>query len=318
MKIVKISDIFTIKYGNSFELVNMNELESIGEDSVNFISRTEKNNWISAFVEKTDVEPFPWWTITVAVWGSVLSTFLQRRPYYTWFHVMVLFPKRKMSDIELLFYCHCIRQNKYRYNYWRQANKTLKDIEIPDLMPEERRDLSIEKLNTLNNNAILKTGCDLSHNMWSEFKISDIFDITWSKTTPITELNENCGVWNYPFVTTQATNNWIEGFYDSWTEEWWVLTIDSAVLWYCSYQPLNFSASDHVEKLIPKFDMDKYIAMFLVTIINKEQYRYNYWRKASQTRLRERSIKLPSTVEHMPDRDFMRNYIKSLSYSVSL
>ena len=84
------------------------------------------------------------------------------------------------------------------------------------------------------------------------------------------------------------------------------------------YQPLNFSASDHVEKLIPKFEMDKYLAMFLVTIINKEQYRYNYWRKASQTRLKERSIKLPSKTDGSPDWNFMRNYIKSLPYSASL
>lgn len=296
----------------------MTEVDSNEEDSVNFISRTEKNNWISAFVEKNDTEPFPWWTISVAVGGSVLSTFLQSKPYYTWFHVMVLFPKKDMSDIELLFYCYCIRQNKYRYNYWRQANKTLKDIEIPESMPQERRDLSIEKINTLNNNVILSKKFELNCQNRKEFKISDIFEITWSKTTSIHELSEDYGLWNNPFVTTQATNNWIEWFYDFWTEEWWVLTVDSAVLWYCSYQPLNFSASDHVEKLIPKFEMDKYLAMFLVTIINKEQYRYNYWRKASQTRLKERSIKLPSKTDGSPDWDFMRNYIKSLPYSASL
>ncbi len=43
--------------------------------------------------------------------------------------------------------------------------------------------------------------------------------------------------------------------------------------------------------------MNKYIAMFLVTILNLEQYRYNYGRKASQTRLKEIKINYPQKVE---------------------
>ena len=31
----------------------------------------------------------------------------------------------------MLFYCVCLRANKYRYNYGRQANRTLKDIMLP-------------------------------------------------------------------------------------------------------------------------------------------------------------------------------------------
>jgi hypothetical protein len=43
---------------------------------------------------------------------------------------------------EKLFYCHCIKMNAYRYQYGRQANKTLKDIELPDL-PEWLKEYSI-------------------------------------------------------------------------------------------------------------------------------------------------------------------------------
>jgi len=86
---------------------------------------------------------------------------------------------------------------------------------------------------------------------------------------------------------------------------------------YCSYQSLPFSASDHVEKLIPKFKMNKYIALFLVTILNLEQYRYNYGRKCSQERMKKISIKLPSKNGN-PDFEYMENYVKSLPYSSSL
>ncbi|MDD4216100.1 MAG: N-6 DNA methylase [Bacteroidales bacterium] len=151
---------------------------------------------------------------------------------------------------------------------------------------------------------------------WISFKLDELFTITGRKTTPLLELEEY-GNGVFPYVTTQATNNGIEGFYDFSTEKGNVLTVDSAVLGYCSYQELDFSASDHVEKLIPNFEMNKYIAMFLVTIMNLERYRYNYGRKCSQTRMKEISIKLPSK-DNKPDFALMENYIKTLPYSLSI
>jgi hypothetical protein len=153
---------------------------------------------------------------------------------------------------------------------------------------------------------------------WKNFDLCDLFEITGSKTTSLLELTDEYGKGSYPYVTTQATNNGVEGFYDFYTEEGNVLTIDSAVLGYCAYQEFNFSASDHVEKLIPKFPMNRLIGLFLATILNKEQYRYNYGRKASQSRLNARSIKLPAKPDGTPDWECMENYIKSLPYSENL
>lgn len=315
MKLVKIRDLFEIKNGNGFELINMQEISRSLGNGVNFISRTEKNNGISAYIEKEAINPFPPKTITVAVGGSVLSTFLQTQSYYTGFHIQVLFPKCNMTDHELLFYVFCIRKNKYRYNYGRQANKTLKDILIPEKIPKDWEHINIEKLKP-NSEPLIgkKIGLDIKN--WGYFNLKNLFKITGSKTTPLLELEEY-GNGKYPFVTTQATNNGVEGFYDYHTEEGNVLVIDSAVIGYCSYQPFDFSASDHVEKLIPKFEMDKYTGMFLTTVLNKEQYRYNYGRKASQSRLKRRSIKLP-TKNDSPDWNFMREYVKSLPYSANL
>lgn len=104
--------------------------------------------------------------------------------------------------------------------------------------------------------------------IWEWFEYDELFTITGSSTTP-KDLLEQYGNGDYPYVTTQAVNNGVESFYDYWTEEGGVLTVDSAVLGYCSYQAMNFSASDHVEILRPKFVMNKYIAIFLVTLINK-------------------------------------------------
>lgn len=317
MKTVRVSDLFEIKYGNSFELINLVECKKTDPNCINFVSRTEKNNGISAYVKKLpDIEPNLQKTITVAVSGSVLSTFFQIQPYYTGFHIMVLFSKQKMSDIEMLFYAFCIRKNKYRYNYGRQANKTLKDIMIPKKIPENWNNLSTKKLNDLNSKPLINDNLDLNILKWKSFNLNSIFNIKGSATTSKLELDEYRNG-KFPYVTTQAENNGVESSFNYFTESGNILTIDSAVIGFCSYQPYNFSASDHVEKLIPKFKINKYIAMFLVTIINKEQYRYNYGRKCSQDRMDQRSIMLPEK-NNQPDWQFMENYIKSLPYTSSL
>ncbi|TAE68071.1 MAG: methyltransferase [Bacteroidetes bacterium] len=177
--------------------------------------------------------------------------------------------------------------------------------------------LSNRLTNQIQLNPFSEINIDIQTDKWEKFKLDgSLFTITGSKTTPLLEL-EIYGKGEFPYVTTQATNNGVEGFYDFYTEDGNVLTVDSAVLGYCSYQPFDFSASDHVEKLIPNFEMNKYVAMFLVTIMNLEKYRYNYGRKCSQTRMKQISIKLPSK-NGQPDFDYMENYIKSLPYSGSI
>lgn len=177
--------------------------------------------------------------------------------------------------------------------------------------------LSNRLTNQIKLNPFSQAEIELQTKDWKPFKLDgELFTITGSKTTPLLELEEY-GKGKYSYVTTQATNNGVEGFYNFCTEEGNVLTVDSAVLGYCSYQPFDFSASDHVEKLIPNFEMNKYVALFLVTIMNLEQYRYNYGRKCSQTRMKQISIKLPAK-KGQPDFDYMENFIKSLNYSGSI
>jgi type I restriction enzyme M protein len=144
---------------------------------------------------------------------------------------------------------------------------------------------------------------------WQDFNLSDLFEIKGSRTTSKTVLQEY-GKGDKPFVTTQATSNGTEGFYNFATEKGGVLTVDSAVLGFCTYQDIDFSASDHVEKLIPRFRMTKGIALFLVTVMNRECYRYNYGRKASQERLKSQSIKLPAR-NNAPDWVYMEKFVDS-------
>jgi hypothetical protein len=130
LELVKLTDIFDIKQGKSLELINCEECE--GE--ICFVSRTSSNNGIAARVKELDyLEPMPAGAISVALSGSVLSSFYQEEPFYTAFHIACLYPKKELTQEEILFYCAVIEHNKYRYNFGRQANKTLKNILVPQI-----------------------------------------------------------------------------------------------------------------------------------------------------------------------------------------
>lgn len=151
---------------------------------------------------------------------------------------------------------------------------------------------------------------------WNEETQEGLFEVKGSKTTSKNVLDKKnvSEERKYPYITTQATNNGARVFYDTFTDEGNILTIDSAVTGYCAYQPLNFTASDHVEKLLPKFNLNVFIGAFLTTLINMEQKKISYGRKFNQDRIRESVIKLPFK-DGKIDWGFIENYIKGLPYS---
>lgn len=144
MNTVYISDIFNIVYGNSYALKDL----EIQEDGVSFIARGSQNNGVVAYVARTNEKPFQPGSLTVSLGGSVLETFYQPQPFYTSYHIKVLVPKNNMNIKELLYYCMAIKANKYRYNYGRQANKTLAQILVPhpNFLPEYVHDLSLKEI----------------------------------------------------------------------------------------------------------------------------------------------------------------------------
>lgn len=130
MKLVKISELFEVVYGTNLEL---NALE-IDPNGINFVSRSSLNNGVSAKVQPVpNLSPIEAGVLTVAGGGSVAEAFLQPQPFYSGRDLFFLRPKISMSVAQKLFFCMCIRSNKFRFNYGRQANKTLRELLIPDI-----------------------------------------------------------------------------------------------------------------------------------------------------------------------------------------
>jgi len=316
MNLLPLNAIFDIQYGNQLDLY---KLDCDEESEINFISRTSQNLGVVAKVSRlANIDPFPAGLITVTLGGSyLLSSFIQQQPFYTAQNIKVLTPKNEMSYSEKLFYCKAIEMNRFRYtSHGREANETLDFLMVPAQVPDVFKNINIEEFLEINDSPILKCNMNLDKNSFKWFELNELFKVKGTKTTPVSELKKDVER-KYPYITTQGTNNGVEGFYSDYTEDGEVITFDSAVTGYCSYQALPFSASDHVEKVIPKFKINKYIALFLVTVLNQEQYRYNYGRKCCQTRMRKIKIKLPAK-NGKPDWEFMEKYIQSLPYSSSI
>ncbi|MDR1931244.1 MAG: restriction endonuclease subunit S [Spirochaetales bacterium] len=314
---MKISDLFTLHQGNSFELINM-EIDKYSE--FNFIARTSENNGVTARVKAINtIPPFPAGYITVALGGSVLSSFVQRKPFYTGFHVMALEPKKEMRLEEKLFYCHCIKMNAYRYRYGRQANKTLKHIELPEL-PDWLKTYTIDysRITT----RIKKKELPLEISKWKKFKIGNIFNFKRGKGITKEEIENNAGL--IPCVQSGEINRGIIGYMSStfindkfhaYIPAPFLSLARSGTSGCVNIQNKDSYAGDSVYTLKLKDNENMYIYLFLETILNLERYRYTYGRKAVIEKYIEQFISLPATSAGEPDWVFMENYIKALPYS---
>ena len=126
-----LDKIFEPIYGVNLDL---NKL-TIVKKGVPYVGRSMKNNGITAYVERVDTPPNPAHTISVSGGGSVLECFYQSEEFYSGRDLFFLKPKTNLNEKQMLAYCYLIKLNKYKYNYGRQANKTLGNLIIPE--PDE-------------------------------------------------------------------------------------------------------------------------------------------------------------------------------------
>jgi len=306
---MKVNDLFILHQGNGLELMHIGEVE---KSDINFVARTAQNNGVVAQVDEIeDIEPFPAGYITVALGGSVLSSFVQLKPFYTAFHIMALEPRKEMSLKEKLYYCMCIQANAYRYSYGRQANKTLKNIELPDTIPEWVHSLAILPYTTDNAKSALPLRDVIN---WREFLLGDLFtfhkgkrltkeDMIEGQVNFIGAISENNGIRQQIDVVPMFEPNCITVNYNGSVGE-------------AFYQSTPFWASDDVNVLYAKdWTLNKYIALFVTTVIKANRYKFSYGRKWTLDKMKESPIKLPVDKKGNPDWDYMENYIKALPYS---
>jgi hypothetical protein len=321
VKTVPLNEMFSIEYGNKFDLNKM-ELRPKAEGGINFVNRSSKNCGVSGSVAPVPGRaPYGVGVITVSLGGSkLLSSFVQPEPFYTGQNVAVLLPNSEMSFAEKLFVCLCIRHNRFRYTaFGREANRTLRTLLIPD-RSEFPTWLDAKSLGRLEEGfskpRLPGPPSALAPAAWKPFRLSQLFDIRKGKR--VTKADMKTG--DTPFVSAIDSNNGIrERVSLPPVHPANVITVSyNGSVAEAFYQPEAFWASDDVNVLYPRFELDATIGLFICTIIRRERYRFNYGRKWNLDRMNESEIRLPANANGLPDWPWIRQYMYSQPFSAQL
>jgi len=344
----KVSDIFDVKYGVNLELNACVECQKNDSDAIHFVARTAENNGVTAYVTKIEnLNPQPAGLISVAGGGSVLSTFLQNEPFYSGRDLYTLKAKTNISDATKMFIITVIEQNKYKYSYGRQANKTLPDLilrlpidgkGIPDwqFMEDYIKSLHHKPLTTANrpsNSPVLNI------ESWKEFLLSSLLTIHNGKGITSEEIEDNPGDFNA--VQSGEENNGVLGKIDksyciskgyTISEKPCLTVARSGSAGFVSFQSDGCVVGDSAKILLLDDDVaNNYVYLFIQTILTANRFKYAYGRKVTEDKYSKEILRLPvkhnldgsvfldttytySSEGYVPDWEYMENYIKSLPY----
>lgn len=309
---MKVSDIFDVFTGSKLDFGK----QEIDADGINFVSRNSNNNGVVGKVTLADgMKIYKKGDITVPLGGSfLLSCFVQNEDFVTAQNVHVLRPKKEMSEIEKWFYCYCLRLNRFKFSaFGREVNKYLKDIELPDKIPDWVYQINLNIPKSRNDSYFEKI--DISD--WHEFACDELFTIIRGKLGNLNEIPEGCT----PVVSAYGQSQGIRYFLDVPIEYENCLTIsfNGSGTGYCAYHQYGFNANADCGVLLPKFKLTPEIGIFLATLINYFSFKYMYGRKLTQSRLKKEKIPLPvktnSEGKIVPDWDEMISFIETLKFA---
>jgi len=177
--------------------------------------------------------------------------------------------------------------------------------------------IDYEKLNSLHPQSIINQDFELNTSNWQFFDLCKLFEISASSDALIDDYTLGGRT---PYISSSAMNNgMLECVKEEPTNSANTITANrGGSVGYFFYQPVDYLATPvDVRILTPKFVLNKYIGLFITTILKLEKFKFNFSRKMGTNRLKKLKIKLPSK-NGFPDFEFMESYIKSLPYSSSI
>lgn len=319
-----IEELFSVKRGKRIvkDIDYLNEKNE--EYRYNVITSTTLNNGVDGFYNKFNCEG------NVIICGGEASGMFatyQEEPCWAMDRVRVFTPKGfTINKYIALYFCTLFRKNQYRYCYGRSANPDVieatkiilptSDGVKPDFNYIEKfiQDRFSNLIKTKNKSVLFS----IDDFNWKEFTIEQIF-------TTI----EKCKCGNAGNLVDGDEINYIgakkkqNGFMKKVSVEGNgdKITQGNAIVFICDgqgsvgyslYQDKSFIGSTTLtvgrnEKL------NKYNALFLVTILDLQRERFSYGRKWGTT-LKQTKIMLPCSDGLTPDWDLMSNYIKKMPY----
>ena len=323
----KVGDLFEIKLSK-----NDLKIEECNTGSTPLISAGNENNGIIGYINKEDFEVFPANSITVDMFGKV---FVQTKDFCAVSHgrVNILIPKYTLSLPTLFFIVSVLqREIKDKFDFANMCTSkkiSKQNILLPiifsgspdwqfmeDYMKEITK-LAAKRVEKLKEEKS-QTKIDISN--WKKFRVGDLFEtvnnngmqVPTGANIPSQELKSG----TVPRISVTGVNNGVVGYYDSTHKNYKVYNnfISVNFLGNAFYQENNASLGMQVHCLkLKNKELNKYLALFLVMIINKLTTSYSYVNQLSSTSITQLQLPLPITSEGTPDFDYMEDYMKEIT-----
>lgn len=291
-------------------------------NGIPYVVRTKFDNGIKCRVQRNDeMKPSPAGVIS---FGAENATFFYQPEEFVSGRDIYYIDTQELSDGACMFLTACLQPiaRKYSYNYGL----------FPELLKSERIKLPVdfhgcpdwaymdsfmaevmkESEACLENLRLAdekKTAVDISQ--WKEFEIGKLFDVV--KGTRLTKANMREG--NNRFIgssamcnglTTQIGND--EKLHPANT----ITVCYNGSVGETFYQDEPFWASDDVNVLYPKFDMNENIGLFIAPLIRSIGQRYAFVDKWRLDIMKKDCIKLPIDGKGNPDWTYIDSYMQSV------
>lgn len=308
----KLDEIFYMEYGKD----NLLSKDTVVGGKTPLISSKGTNNGIMGYVDK---EPTYEKVINVPRTGTVCHAFYQDKGCCINSDSIVLIPKKEIPPSEMIYISLLIRKEVFKYSYGRKVTpKRLGGISLPKKFPDWVYTSSHFDYTHIQQSVNSKR-LNLGERKWKKFLYSGVFDIErgYYNKRPNKTGDVN-------FVSASMFNNGVtdkldKGAIEKMFDGNCITVVNNGHAGEAFYQKNDFTCSHDVNILrIKDKEMTSYIAMFLIPIIRKEKYRFNYGRKWRYERMQKSTIKLPVNSSGDPDWEFMEDYIKSLPYSKAI
>ncbi len=284
-------------------------------------------NTTAGYIEKNQIPNryvFPKETLFVSTDGQGSHTFSYVSPnsFVPNSNISVLIPTIEMTLIQKVYYAQCITANRYKFSYGRKPKgKRLADILLPspNEIPSWVYEVEIPDYSNVTKPYLDEPTPALNVEEWKEFRLDELFEIEIGRSIDLNKLEQsNIGI-NY--VGRTEENNGVTAIVKRPDEKYvysgnciTVPMVGNAMKG--TYQENEFCCSQNISILRLKGDtLNVFVAIFLITLLKQEMYRYSYGRPLSLGRMKESAIKLPSTLDGNPDWEWMEKFIKGCGFS---
>lgn len=179
--------------------------------------------------------------------------------------------------------------------------------------------INSEKEIKIDHTPVLAKKISLDTSKWKYFNYENgknsVFKIKKGKR--LTEKDQVDGT--IPYVSSSSLNNGVNNYIgNGHTDKNCLSFACYGSIGEVFYHPYEAWVSDNCNAFyLQGKDFNVYNAIFLITVLQLEKFRFSYGMTGKKERLQSFKIKLPSK-DGSPDWDYMESYVKSLSYSKSL